>query len=144
MSDQQQTGHIQTVLGLIEPNKLGATLTHEHILSDLSHIAAPPDDPFEREIFYKPMQMEILGYLSHYYLSNQDGLRLDDIDTAIEEIALYKKHGGGAIVEASRRDCRRWRRPEPNDHRPSGADGGGPPGTPSDRRGRLLSRMGPL
>lgn len=101
MSDQQQTGHIQTVLGLIQPNKLGATLTHEHILSDLSRIAAPPDDPFEREIFYKPMRIDILGYLSHYYLSNQDSLRLDDIDTAMEEIALYKKYGGGAIVEAS-------------------------------------------
>ena len=95
------TAYIQTVLGPVEPEALGVTHTHEHILSDLSNIAAEPDDPFERELFHAPMRMDILGYLSYYHVANLDNLRLDDIDTAIAEIDLYKRHGGGAIVEAS-------------------------------------------
>ena len=89
------------MLGLIEPEELGSTQTHEHILSDLSHIGGPPDDPFLRDLYYKPMQIDILGYMNYYQAANKDSLRLNDIDTAIEEVALYKKHGGGAIVEAS-------------------------------------------
>ncbi len=101
MSDQPQTGHIQTVLGLIEPQELGRTQTHEHILSDLSHIGGPPDDPFLRDLYDGPVSIDKLGYMNYYYAGNKDSLRLNDIDTAIDEIALYKKHGGGGIVEAS-------------------------------------------
>ena len=101
MNDQRQASHVQTVLGLIEPEELGATHTHEHILSDLSHIGGPPDDPFLRDLYYKPMSMDVLGYLNYYYVGNEDSLRLDDIDTAIDELNLYKQHGGGGIVEAS-------------------------------------------
>ena len=95
------TGYVQTVLGPVAPDALGVTHTHEHILSDLSKIAVEPDDPFEREMFHAPMRMDILGYLSYYFAANLDNLRLDDIDTAIAEIGLYRRHGGGAIVEAS-------------------------------------------
>ena len=94
-------GYVQTVLGQVAPDSLGVTHTHEHILSDLSKITVEPDDPFEREMFHSPMRMDILGYLSYYFAANLDNLRLDDIDTAIAEIDLYKRHGGGSIVEAS-------------------------------------------
>ncbi|MAT08623.1 MAG: aryldialkylphosphatase, partial [Chloroflexi bacterium] len=36
MASTERTGKIQTVLGLIEPDELGITLTHEHALIDLS------------------------------------------------------------------------------------------------------------
>ena len=102
MSDSKGTaGYVQTVLGSVPPESLGVTHTHEHILSDLSNIAAEPDDPFEREMFHAPMRMDILGYLSYYHAANLDNLRLDHVDTAIAEIGLYKRHGGGAVVEAS-------------------------------------------
>lgn len=101
LDSEEMAGYVQTVLGAVEPESLGVTHTHEHILSDLSHIAVEPEDPFEREMFHAPMRMDILGYLSYYFAANLDNLRLDDIDTAIAEIGLYKRHGGGAIVEAS-------------------------------------------
>ncbi len=102
MSDSEGTsGYVQTVLGPVAPESLGVTHTHEHILSDLSNIAVEPDDPFEREMFHAPMRMDILGYLSYYFAANLDNLRLDDVDTAIAEIDLFRRHGGGAIVEAS-------------------------------------------
>ena len=94
-------GYVQTVLGPVRPGALGVTHTHEHILSDLSHIGQPPEDPFAREVYYAPIRMDILGYISNYNFANLDNLRLDDEETATNEIALYKQHGGGAIVEAS-------------------------------------------
>jgi len=96
-----QTGHIQTVLGLIPPDELGPTMTHEHVLSDLSGIGGPPDDPFERKIYYEPVSLENVGYLRYYGMGNEDSMRLDDIDTAVDELSLYKQHGGGGIVEVS-------------------------------------------
>ncbi len=98
---KERSPYVQTVLGPVEPEALGVTHTHEHILSDLSNIAVEPEDPFEREIFHAPMRMDILGYLRYYFTANLDNLRLDDIDMAIAEVDLYRRHGGGAIVEAS-------------------------------------------
>ena len=101
MKSGTPVGYVQTVLGPVRPGALGVTHTHEHILSDLSHIGQPPEDPFAREVYYGPLRMDILGYISNYNFANLDNLRLDDEETATNEIALYKQHGGGAIVEAS-------------------------------------------
>ena len=101
MKSGTPVGYVQTVLGPVRPGALGVTHTHEHILSDLSHIGEPPEDPFAREIYDAPIRMDILGYISNYNFANLDNLRLDDEETATNEIALYKQHGGGAIVEAS-------------------------------------------
>ena len=96
-----QTGKVQTVLGLIDPKDLGMTLTHEHILLDLSPAIEPPEEPAAREFFYKPVSLETLGYIRFYSLPNADNCKLQDIDAAIEELNLYKQHGGNSLVEVS-------------------------------------------
>ena len=101
MESGTPVGYVQTVLGPVRPGALGVTHTHEHILSDLSHIGEPPEDPFAREVYYGPLRMDILGYISNYNFANLDNLRLDDEEIATNKIALYKQHGGGSIVEAS-------------------------------------------
>ena len=97
----QPGAYVQTVLGPVPPEQLGPTMTHEHILSDLSPLERPPEEPGARELFEAPVSIENIGYLNWYYRPNADNLKLNDIATAIEELALYRQHGGGAIVEAS-------------------------------------------
>ena len=45
--------------------------------------------------------MENLGWVSYNYFSNRDNLLLKDEETAIRELMLYKRAGGGTLVEAS-------------------------------------------
>ena len=93
--------YVQTVLGPIAPEQLGPTMAHEHILSDLSPLERPPEEVGANDLFEAPVSIENIGYLNWYYRPNADNLKLNDIATAIDELALYRQHGGGAIVEAS-------------------------------------------
>lgn len=67
--------HIMTVLGPIEPDELGITLVHEHLLCDPSAVTGEDPD-----------------------------YRLDREDFASEEIEAFVTRGGRTIVECSPRD----------------------------------------
>jgi phosphotriesterase-related protein len=88
-------GKIQTVLGVVEPEELGFTQTHEHLLVNL----IPPAlrDEYQGE----PITLENVGYLRRNWLSNPYNLALDDEDDAIDELKRFKTSGGSAIVEVS-------------------------------------------
>ena len=94
-------GLVQTVLGAVQPDELGITITHEHLLIDLAFFRRPPSEAFLREIYYRPVTLETVGYLKHYGYANHDDSQLLDIHTAIDEIGLYKQHGGGSVVDAT-------------------------------------------
>ena len=100
MTTGDLAGKVQTVLGPIGPEELGVTMTHEHIMFR-SRGATRPLDAEEREFFERPVSMETLGRIRYYHYSNGDNSRLDDVPTAIDEIELYKKHGGGSLVDAT-------------------------------------------
>ena len=70
---------IQTVLGKIEPDELGITYGHEHLLFQ-------PPEP---------------------YRSEDPDLCLDDIQTAIKELGYFQLAGGNSIVEMSTVDLSR-------------------------------------
>ncbi len=95
------TGKIQTVLGPIEPYRLGITLTHEHLLIDLSVIHAAPDQASARAFFEKPVSTETVGRIRHYGAPNRDNAQLLDVATAIDEVNLYKQYGGASLVDAT-------------------------------------------
>lgn len=95
----ENTGMVQSVLGAVHPGDLGVTLMHDHLLVDLTYNLKPPAEAFLRDIFYKSVSLETIGYLKHYGLTNHDDAQLLDVDTAIEEIGLYKQHGGSSIVD---------------------------------------------
>ena len=101
MSKQDQKGKIQTVLGLINPQDLGLTMTHEHLLIDFSVMFNPTPDVTTQRMAHAPVSMENLGWIRQYCYSNLDNLLVLDEDTAIEEATLYQRHGGGAIVDAT-------------------------------------------
>ena len=101
MSKQDQKGKIQTVLGLINQQDLGLTMTHEHLLIDFSVMFNPTPDVTTQRMAHAPVSMENLGWIRQYCYSNLDNLLVLDEDTAIEEATLYQRHGGGAIVDAT-------------------------------------------
>jgi len=39
------SGKVQTVLGPVDPESLGATITHEHLLIDFTVVFQPPNNP---------------------------------------------------------------------------------------------------
>src|SRR5262249_48094062 len=94
-------GKIQTVLGPIPSESLGATMTHEHLLVDLSPPQKPPVEASRRGVFYAPLTMDLLGRINFGGHVNQDTSRLVDVDPAIGEAMIYRRAGGQTIVEAT-------------------------------------------
>ena len=101
MIDGSIAGKVQTVLGPIEPDELGFTLAHEHLLVDLSPTYTPPTDRDGREFWEQPVSIETIGRIRHHFMPNRDNVILGDIATAIEEINLYRQHGGMSLVDAT-------------------------------------------
>ena len=54
MSIAKLSGKIQTVLGVIEPDQLGITLPHEHLVSDGSAWFVEPGEASEKHILICP------------------------------------------------------------------------------------------
>ena len=104
MSEQRRAalvGKAQTVLGPIGSAELGITITHEHLLSHAPHLAKEPIEPEARAIYRQPVSIEILGELRFRRRLNFDNLRLQDIDTAIDEVSRFKRAGGSTLVDAT-------------------------------------------
>ena len=98
---QGLAGKAQTVLGPVDAADLGITITHEHLLVTMQHVAKEPADPGHRAAFHAPVTMETLGRLRYSGQANKDNLGLADELTAIEEVSLYKQAGGCTLVDAS-------------------------------------------
>ncbi len=91
MTDHNQVGKVQTVLGLIDPEALGVTLTHEHLLLDTTSFALLPREATARGAHYK----------------DPHGGLMSDVPAAIEEVDLYKQYGGNSLVECTPIDVAR-------------------------------------
>ena len=96
MSGRGLSGRVQTVLGPIDADELGVTLSHEHLLWDASFLFKEPE---ERELAYEPVRIENLGWLKHNGVSSVDNLRLLDEEVAIDELSRFKRAGGDAVVD---------------------------------------------
>lgn len=95
------SGKVQTVLGAIEPEQLGVTITHEHLLIDLTCYYQEPTEASQRAYIHAPVTIDMLGRIRQVWRYNLDNLRLWDVDAAIEEAALYKHAGGNSLVDAT-------------------------------------------
>jgi len=94
-SHESRKGKVQTVLGLIDPSELGATLMHEHLLIDL----VPPrlaEDADHDEVEVDLCNCWKITYGQQPSLKNY---RLDQIDVAIEEVEEMIGVGGRSIVD---------------------------------------------
>ena len=87
-------GRIQTVLGPIEPDALGPTLMHEHLLCDLNppSVRARNEPPTE-------ITLENVYEINYGRAHHPVKYRLDSRDVAIDEVARMRAAGGDALVE---------------------------------------------
>ncbi len=92
---------VQTVLGPIPPERLGVTMTHEHLLVDLAVAHGEPDNASGKGLYNEPVSQDTVGRIRHYAAQNADNARLFDVPTAVQEVMLYKQHGGDSIVDAT-------------------------------------------
>lgn len=101
MNGEVTAGKVQTVLGAIEPEALGVTMTHEHLLSSFEGALNAPEEASRKGEYEAPLCIDALGRLYHGQGDNKDNSRLDDISTIISEVGLYKEFGGSGLVDAT-------------------------------------------
>ncbi len=102
MSSLKLTGKVQTVLGTISSERLGVTLSHEHLFVDvsLSHVVCEPTEATANKIFHQPVALENLWCI-RYDAPNLDNWKLQDEEIAIREASYFKRAGGDTIVDVT-------------------------------------------
>ncbi|KAL0871656.1 hypothetical protein ABMA27_004180 [Loxostege sticticalis] len=97
MSNQR----VQTVMGPVTPDKLGRTLPHEHLRSDFTHLYRRPPKYIAEE--FTEFKLEKTGYYRQWPYSSKSNLDLKNLDNDVlcRDVSIFKKYGGGTIVENS-------------------------------------------
>ncbi len=104
-----RSGKAMTVLGIINPKKLGDTLMHEHLFINYW---LPPEQPGRWEYFHRDpprskKELEIWNetfsvdkkFLYRLGRHSKDAFTLSNIDDAINETRLFQELGGQTIVD---------------------------------------------
>ena len=100
-SRKSLAGKVQTVLGPVDADSLGLTLTHEHLFTRMTHVAKEPAESEAQAAFNAPLAMDLMGPIRYGRLVNLDDCALNDENAAIEEVAKFKRAGGGTLVDVS-------------------------------------------
>jgi phosphotriesterase-related protein len=87
-------GCVQTVLGPVAPETLGATLMHEHVLCDLTVPELAAQQLPEVEI-----RLDNAFEIRHHWCRHYGNHVLNDVDLAVDELLRYRTAGGSALVE---------------------------------------------
>ena len=94
---------VSTVTGAVASTDLGVTLTHEHVLNDVtswSHTTSSAGwDP--QDFADRPVSEDILWDLRQDPFGNRDNCVLQDRDAAVEEVDRYARLGGRTIIDAT-------------------------------------------
>ncbi|CAH1255310.1 PTER [Branchiostoma lanceolatum] len=89
------------VLGPIEPENLGKTITHEHLVADFSIFQAPPPK-HAPHMGTMSLNVENLGLIRQFPYSLLANINLHGEEHhMVEELKFYKKNGGCSIVECT-------------------------------------------
>lgn len=94
----------RAVLGAIAAAELGRTLTHEHFSLDFDHFYKAPPAHLDNYLNTDEIRLDTVGLVRQYPYGSRYNLRFGDADTqrnVIGDVELYKKWGGGSIVENS-------------------------------------------
>ena len=96
-------GKVQTVLGPVEPDSLGPTTTHEHLLIDFRVMYRDPlvPAPGGEDMSHQEITLQNRGWIHYNHYSSYFNLLLDDVDLATDEVRLFRQVGGGAIVDVT-------------------------------------------
>jgi phosphotriesterase-related protein len=96
-----RVGKVQTVLGLIEPEQVGTTLMHEHLLIDLQCRYAPQPGEAGAARGDQPFTIRDRVDILSDPTSRRDNLRLLEESVAIDEVLEFKKAGGATLVDTT-------------------------------------------
>ena len=70
------SGQVQTVLGPVDPSTLGITLTHEHLIIDLTqvlpHMLTVPGVKNVPDIYSDKLSQENIGLARYHFAPNED------------------------------------------------------------------------
>ncbi len=92
----ERSGKVQTVRGLIDPDELGPTLMHEHIVTDYT-------PPSQRSLKDEEITLENHFELSYHWVDHPGMRRLSDADIATREMQWMVQSGGKSAVDVSTR-----------------------------------------
>ena len=101
MMASDMEGRAQTVLGAVAPEALGITMMHEHLLLDLRRLFHEPEDEAERGMGRAPVDLGTLSWVLMNWNGSLDNLVLSDHALAADEVELFKKAGGGTLVDVT-------------------------------------------
>ena len=101
MPKAKPVGKVQTVLGLIDAEDMGITLTHEHCFLDNSVWLVKPAKTSEKLFVNQPVCLENLWWVRYHPFSNLDNIQFLDEELAISELSRFKRAGGSTIVDMS-------------------------------------------
>jgi phosphotriesterase-related protein len=87
-------GKVQTVLGAVEPDVLGPTLMHEHVLCDLT-----PPELAAQGLPEVEIRLDNVFEIRHHWCRHPGNHVLADREIAIDELARFRDAGGSALVE---------------------------------------------
>jgi phosphotriesterase-related protein len=95
------SGKVQTVLGPIDPSELGVTVTHEHLLLDITCYTVEAEHATGRVFRDAPITMDMLGDLPSRFQYSLENMRLLDEQTATQEVLRFKHAGGQSVVDTT-------------------------------------------
>ncbi|MCP5156432.1 MAG: aryldialkylphosphatase [Ectothiorhodospiraceae bacterium] len=97
MATSDLRGKIQTVLGTIDPESLGPTLMHEHVICDIT----PPSMATGCCCDHEPITLENYWEIHYGTRPYPAKYRLDMVEVMRDEVARMHAAGGRAIVDLS-------------------------------------------
>ncbi|EZA62026.1 hypothetical protein DMN91_008164 [Ooceraea biroi] len=107
--DRSRADTVETVLGRKRLSELGRTLTHEHFSLDFRKFYVPPPSHL-KDFSNDELSLRNIGYIRQYPYSNLVNLSFNDDGSAaavLEDVEIFKKSGGGTIVENSNHGLQR-------------------------------------
>lgn len=101
MGQNNVEGRALTVFGPVDTESLGITLSHEHILTDVTALFTVPKEATGRRMAYEPVSIENLYWIHTHLMGNKDDLLMNNEELAIDEVMRFKRTGGDTIIEMS-------------------------------------------
>src|SRR5438128_2043872 len=96
----QGDGVIRTTAGDLDPDQLGFTSMHEHVLLD-ARVWYRMESAEDAQLRDQPVTPANLARVRWHAYSVLDNLVLDDPETAAVELAAFRQAGGDAIVDTT-------------------------------------------
>jgi phosphotriesterase-related protein len=105
MKVEDRSGKVQTVLGLIEPDSLGITLPHEHLVANGSRCYfCEPEQENDKWMAHAPVSLDNLWWLRYNTMNNRDNFDMSDVQLISRELLRFKDVGGRSVVELTSDD----------------------------------------